>query len=105
MCFLQVTFAVTFNGIQTGAWWLLFILAVAFGLYRRRVVSRAWRIYLILVATALLTGLQTSAYLAYAIHIEEGHSYSFLYGLFLVFFHLARSSFLAVLLVISSGFW
>lgn len=101
---VTLQFALNFNAIKCGVWWLLFVLALGYGLLKRNVVSRAWFIYAALIIILGFNGVQTSCYVAYAKHVEEGHNGIVAYLIYIAFFNLSRSAFLAVLLVVASGY-
>lgn len=91
---VTVAFALSFNAVKTGLWWTLWLAAVAAAFYRRRVVSRAWTVYSMLLLTTLCNGIQTSAYLAWAVDTERGGTGTPGYLVYLAFFNLGRSGFL-----------
>ncbi|PNW81690.1 hypothetical protein CHLRE_06g256400v5 [Chlamydomonas reinhardtii] len=57
-----------------------------------------------LIASCLFNAIQTSAYVGYADHVQRGHSGLVGYLVYLFFFNVARATFLAVLLVVASGY-
>lgn len=91
---VTLQFALNFNAIKCGVWWLLFVLALGYGLLKRNVVSRAWFIYAALIIILGFNGVQTSCYVAYAKHVEEGHNGIVAYLIYIAFFNLSRSAFL-----------
>ena len=70
------------------------LLALAYAFVRRRVVSRAWFIYTLLLFVICFNGIQTSAYVGYASHAQEGHGGVIGYLIYLFFFNVGRSTFL-----------
>lgn len=101
---ISVDFAVYFNTVTTIFWLSLTICAAGYAVIKRKCASRAWLIYTLCLLVMCLTVCQTASYLSYAYSVETGNTHNALYGLFLAFFNMARSAFLAVLLVISSGY-
>ncbi len=91
---VTLQFALNFNALKCGVWWLLFLLALTYGLLKRNVVSRAWFIFTALIIILGFNGVQTSCYVAYAKHVEEGHSGIVAYLIYIAFFNLSRSAFL-----------
>ncbi|KAG2429325.1 hypothetical protein HXX76_011092 [Chlamydomonas incerta] len=57
-----------------------------------------------LVFSCLFNAIQTSAYVGYADHVQKGHSGLVGYLVYLFAFNVARATFLAVLLVVASGY-
>ena len=91
---ITIPFALHFNAVQTGLWWLLWLSALAYAFYRRRIVSRAWFVYIMLLSVLLCNGIQTSAYTGYAVAVEHGGKGAVGYLIYLAFFNLGRSGFL-----------
>ncbi|GIL92264.1 hypothetical protein Vretimale_18464 [Volvox reticuliferus] len=101
---VTVHFSFYFNIAKCAAWWSLWLFACAYAVLRRKVVSRAWFVYTALLFVICCNGIQSSAYAGYASHALKGHSGLVGYLIYLFFFNVSRSTFLAVLLVIASGY-
>ncbi|EFJ40318.1 hypothetical protein VOLCADRAFT_108194 [Volvox carteri f. nagariensis] len=107
---VTVQFSFYFFIVKCAAWWGLWLLACVYAMLRRKVVSRAWFIFTALLFIICCNGIQCSGYVAYASHVLKGHGQNggpaglLGYLVYLLFFNISRSMFLAVLLVIASGY-